>query len=523
MTTPAPARVRGDGTTDGVAAAAEVWRQRSGARSRGDVAYLVYLVIMVVLVFGVPVLWSSAMALARPDVLVHLRAQPAAGIVTGAWLALCAVLVLAGAVRGPAVLTQFFTVTLASSEMPRWRALARPYLRSAFVTTLAAGVLAVLVGATLEAADATDTPAVALLVVAALGAGLLAAAAWLIGEVAPAAVRRLVALLLFGAGVALAWLPAVGMPVLGPGAVYPPHASAPWAIGLLVAGVLASVGAVALLDRVRGAVLREQAARWESATVMATTGDLAAAAGSFRTPPSAGRGLPVVRVPARPGGCSTVRLYLRRDLLSLGRSPERTIVGVLASALAGAALAAAFAVAGPVSWVLVGVGSLALWLASGTVSEGIRHAVATLGAPGLFGQSAERQVLLHAVVPLVLVTVSSGLGGLTVDLASAGQGSAGMLVLPLLLAPLLVVGRVRDAAKGPMPLRLTMPMPTPAGDTSVLPMLAWQADALLLALAAGIALRLALGASPLAIVVVVALAATVFVVGARSRFSALRG
>lgn len=506
----------------GIGAASEVWRARSGARTRGDLAYLVYLVVMVVLILGAPVIGFTSASLARPDVLVHLRAENAAPILSGAWLALCAALVLAGAVRGPAVLTLFFTATLASSAMPRWRALARPFVRSALATTMAAGALAVLVGGTLEAAGSASTGEVVLLVVAALGAGLLAAAAWLIGEAATAAVRRLAALGLVAAGVALAGLPALGLPVLGPGATYPPHASPAWAFGLLGAGLLASVAAVRLLDRVRGDVLREQAGRWESATVLASTGDLAGAAGSFRTPPSAGRSLPVVRVPARPGSWSTVRLYVRRDLLALGRSPERTIVGALACALAGATLAAAFDVTGPISWVLVGVGSLVLWAASGAVTEGLRHAVATLGSPGLFGQSAERQVLLHAVVPLLLVTVGTGLGAVAVTASVGAAATAAMLVLPLVLAPLLVVGRVRDAAKGPMPLRLTMPMPTPAGDSSVFPMLAWQADALLLALAAGLALRLALGASALAVVVVVVIAAAVFVLGARSRFGALR-
>src|SRR5699024_4803014 len=45
--------------------------------------------------------------------------------------------------------------------------------------------------------------------------------------------------------------------------------------------------------------------------------------------------------------------------------------------------------------------------------------------------------------------------------------------------------RARDAAKGPMPLSLMTPIPTPQGDLSVLSVLVWQADALLLAVLAG--------------------------------------
>lgn len=497
-------------------AATEVWRSRSGARTRADIAYLLYLVVLTVLVLGAPVGRLAADALARPDVLVHLRSSDAPPVVTAVWLALCAVLVLAGAVRGPAVLTRFFTATLASSALPRWRALARPFLRSALATTFAAGVIAVLVGATLETAGHASTGAVALLVVAALGAGLLGAFSWLVGESAPQAVRRVVALVLLVGAALLAWSPVwLGGIVVGLGAAYPPVSSGAWAFALVGAGLVATVLGLRLLDRVRGDVLREQAERWESVTVMAGSGDLASAAGAFRTPPSGGRRLPAVRVPARPGSLSTLRLYLRRDLVTLGRAPERTVAGLLGAVLGGVVLGAAMQLPGPVGWTVLGVGALVLWAATGAFAEGMRHAVATLGAPGLLGQSAERQTALHAVAPLAIVTLCAAGGALA-------TGGLAALLLPLLLAPVLVAGRVRDAAKGPMPLRLTMPMPTAQGDASVVPMLFWQADALLIALVAAIALRLGLGSSVVIGVLVAAGAVLLLLTGARSRFSALR-
>src|SRR5699024_1187771 len=96
---------------------------------------------------------------------------------------------------------------------------------------------------------------------------------------------------------------------------------------------LATVVGIRLLDRLRGAVLREQAARWESAGTLATTGDLAGAAGGFRPPPTAGRRLPAI------GPRPLVLLYARRDAIAWLRSPERLAAGVLAG-LVGAALLA---------------------------------------------------------------------------------------------------------------------------------------------------------------------------------------
>jgi hypothetical protein len=51
----------------------------------------------------------------------------------------------------------------------------------------------------------------------------------------------------------------------------------------------------------------------------------------------------------------------------------------------------------------------------------------------------------------------------------------------VLSALLLVLVRVYDSAKGPLPLVLMAPVPTPAGDASALVIAAWQADAVILA------------------------------------------
>lgn len=163
------------------------------------------------------------------------------------------------------------------------------------------------------------------------------------------------------------------------------------------------------------------------------------------------------------------------------------MLGIIASLLSALSLGGSTLLTGPLAWFLLFLGTLALWFASGTFVDGIRHGVHTLGAPRLFGQSAAVQTLLHLIAPMVLLTVLGALGGVAAAItAGAGPGPALQAVLlPTLLAPVLIAGRARDAAKGPMPLSLSTPMPTPQGDMSVLPMLVWLSDAIMLALGVG--------------------------------------
>ncbi|MDN5821135.1 MAG: hypothetical protein L0H39_06575, partial [Brachybacterium sp.] len=268
----------------------------------------------------------------------------------------------------------------------------------------------------------------------------------------------------------------------GLGGAYP-AADAPhglWALLVLGAGIAATAVGIALLDRLQGAVLREQSMRWESVATVATSGDLAGAAGTFRPPPSAGRRLRAI------GPRPLVLLYARRDAVAWLRSPDRLAVGIVVALLAAAALAGSTQLTGPLAWAAVLLGTVALWGAGSTLVEGIRHGVHTLGAPRLFGQTVAVQVLLHALAPALLLTALAALGGGGLVLAGGiDEDAVGAALLPVALTPVLIAGQVRDAAKGPMPLQLMTPMPTAQGDGSVLVMLVWQSDALLLALLSG--------------------------------------
>ncbi|MGP9842793.1 hypothetical protein [Brachybacterium sp. 107] len=493
----------------------EVWAQRSQARTRGDVLYLVYVLALSVLIFGAPVIRAAGTALSRPDVVPFLIASGAPQTSTAITLVGGAGLVLLGAVRGPALLSPFFTASLASSAIPRRSVLWRPLLRSLAVTVLVAVIPAVLIAATLESAGHVEMGAVGWFALAAAGAGSLLCAAWFAGQLLGSAGRRLLAVALVLLGVGALMLPGG----IGLGGAYPVGGQRPGlsAVVLCVAGILAVGAVMLLLDRLRGAVLQEQAARWESATISATTMDLSGAAGFFQPAPAAGRRLPAI------GAGPLAVLYARRDLVAWLRSPERTVVGVIASLLSAAAVAGSTLFTGPLAWFVLLLGTLGLWLASGTFVDGIRHGVHTLGAPQLFGQSAAVQVLLHLTAPVVLLTALGALGGLGAWIAAGAVPGAVLLevLLPAVLAPVLIIGRARDAAKGPMPLSLSTPMPTPQGDISVLPMLLWLSDAILLALVVGALLLATASSGALWMVVVATVASALMGLMARVRLRAL--
>ncbi|WP_394215551.1 hypothetical protein [Brachybacterium vulturis] len=467
-----------------LSAVREVWARRGGARTGSDALYLFYLGALSVLVLGVPALRFAGGLLARPDVLPVLQHPLAPRLAGSAALTAVAALVLLGAVRGPALMAPFFTTTLAASGIRRRTVLWRPYVRALLVPTAMMVVVASLIAMTLSAAGDGATgggaggAAAVWCVLAAAGTGLLLGAAWLAGELLTARPRRLLAgALLLAAGLSALLPQGAGGSGLSPAAG---AAHGPWALLVLGTGIAATAVGVALLDRLRGTVLREQSMRWETVTTVATSGDLAGAAATFRPPPSAGRRLPAI------GPRPLVLLYARRDAVAWLRSPDRLAVGIVVGLLAAAALAGSTQLTGPLAGGAVLLGAGALWGAGSTLVEGIRHGVHTLGAPRLFGQTVAVQVLLHALAPALLLTTLAALGGAGLVLAGGiGEGALRAVLLPVALTPVLIAGQVRDAAKGPMPLQLMTPMPTAQGDGSVLVMLAWQSDALLLALLSG--------------------------------------
>ena len=498
----------------------EVWAQRSRARTRGDLLYLLYVVAMGAVVLGLPALLSAGRALARGDVLALLLSAGAPPTAIALSLAVAAGLVGLGAVRGPALLPPFFTATLAGGPLPRGRVLRRPFARALLLPLLAGALPAVLVAATLMAADRTGPGTAALLALAGVGLGLLWGGAWSAGQLLRPTPRRLL-ILLVGLGAAIAAAPPLmAVRELARGmwsqSVAPSDGQvAAWAVGLVAAGAAGVALCTALLGRLRGTELAAQATRWEAATTSATASDLAGAAGAFRALPAAGRRLRAI------GGGPTVLLYARRDAVAWLRTPDRCAGGALAVLLGAVALGGAPLLPGPAAWTALLLGALALRTGAGAFVDGIRHGVHTLGAPPLLGQRAGTQLLLHAAAPGLLLVTLGALGGTLVAVVGGGAGS-GSVLLPVAVAATVLAARAWEAAKGTMPLALATPIPTPQGDLSVLVMLAWQADAVVVPLLGAAALLLVLPSGPGAVLLTAAALVGLLVLLTRRRLRELQ-
>jgi hypothetical protein len=460
-----------------------IWSLRVGRPERTQTLWHVYLALTVLMVIGVPVarqlvLWGS-----RPMLVGVLTAPTTPALALAALGVAGAVAVTVGHQRGPAVLPRFLTATAASNDLPRRHALGRPYLRSLLVLTALTTTGGGLLGGVLVAGNGSGLTVVVTGSLLGLAAGLLLQAAWATGQVAGTAVRRMLsAVLLLATGVLTltTWTAPVAagrwagtmMGTLGT----PVGALVPLGVGIaaVCCGHLA-------LDRTRGIVLEQQAARWDSAMTSAGSADLTGAAGTYRARPTAGRHLPAVG--GATGPWSLITLYVRRDLVGWMRTPGRTalgVVGVLGGTVLICIALAWFPAVGPLAAAVgTGLGALTMWLASGVFVDGLRHGVETLGAPPLLAQGVGAQTVLHTIAPVLLLAS-------LVLLAGAAFGV--VLLVPLLQAAVCIVGRIRDVAKGPMPMRLLAPMLTPEGDVSVLPKVMWQADAPLIALGGGLLL-----------------------------------
>lgn len=451
--------------TSGTTATGPPGSAGTGART-SDTAYRVYLAVLVAGTLVGPVLHTLVVWLATPGLGTLLaREELPALIATGTglllWIALAA-----GTVRGPVVMSPFRVHVVAGGPRTRRASLGGRYVRMLLLVLVTGTVLGALPGAALLR---LGTGSSAALVEGALtGAGLagVLGVSWLAGQSLSRRGRRWTApSILAGAG-------AVALLLLRSRSVLPPN-QAGWCVLAVVVAVALAL-APHLLDRLRGPVLLEQAWRWRSATTAGGAGDLAAAATAYRSRPRR-------RGPADAVG-TTRRLpllFLRRDLVGAARTPVRSMVAAIVLCL-GLGLAAWVAV-GPVgsSWVGLALAFGLVYLALGVWSDGFRHGAEASAAPTLYGVSEQQLLWLHAALPAVLVMTLGTALGLTVVLL--GQPlTAG--ALPVAGAIFCVAVRAFDAARGPMPVLLLTPVPTPLGDLSGVAVALWQADSLLVAL-----------------------------------------
>jgi hypothetical protein len=447
-----------------------VHRGRGAHRTRSDTAYLVYVSVLVAAIAGVPVVRAIVLALATPSAMEALSDAGIARIVAvlGALLWLSALAL--GRIRGPIAPEPFVAVALGRSDISPRSAWARDLLWSAVGVCSSAGALAALaVSGFLAHAEAIDT-SIAFIVGSILFA-VPTAAAWLAGQVLPrrgAILLGVVLTALLAAAVFVPLRPPL-LPASAIAAVWPIASGATWAAlaALAVCAVAAVVVMAILLDRILPVTVEEHAQRWEAMTVLAATGDISGALDRTRARPTTGRR---VRIPfTQP----LIFAVLQRATIGLARTPLRTVVAVTALATAGVGWAWFAQLQGGPRWVpAIGAGVLT-FAALGSFIDGFREAADTAGRPALYGRSAGRMLLLHLPLPLLAGAVIP-----SVSAVVAGGGPQ-IAATAATIGVVLVAVRAYDSTKGPMPVELMMPVPTPAGDASSIGMWTWQADALL--------------------------------------------
>ncbi len=500
-------------TGERLAALRRAYRGRGDRRSPSDVAYNLYLAALAVPLVAFPIVRAVVLALLAPPTLAAL-VGPASIPVVGAVLGLVlAGLVWLGVLYGPVNLEPAFVRLLADTDLPRHRTLARPFATKATIVVVVLVLLAVLFGGVLVGAGAASLARAVRFTVLCAVLGVVGAVMWLAGQAAAPRVAG-------GVGGLIAVLSVLGLMVPGVGAVLPwgwvatawPPAAVSFALtdlALVLLAVVAVGSARLLLDLLRSARLADDAARWRAAGTAALSGDVAHALGGLRARPSVGRRWRAVR-----GGRSAV-VFLVRDLVGAARTPVRLAVGIVS--LVGAVLVVAVATSLPAGWVLAALGAALACLALGVLTDGFRHATDAAVAPPLYGYTTPALFTRHGLAPLVVAVAA----------IAAGIGAAAMLgmgarVLPVCVVLLLVVLiRAYDSAKGPLPVLLLTPVPSPFGDLSSLNVSLWQADALLIAVVTGALAAAAAPGSPVALLVLALVIAGLLVVGLRRRLRQL--
>lgn len=470
-----------------------VERSRAREAGPGQAAYRVYLVVMLLLTVGAPLLHLAWTWLTTPEVVAALAAPEAPHLAASACGLLWAGGLLLGRERGPVLHSPFRSWLLGSSDAPRWRAFGRGMSATLAVTSgLGALAAAAIIGALSSAGLAGDG---ALFIAASACAALIAAVAWLLGQAFPRSAALLAAGIVIAvaasllpsaaASGALPWSPlATLFPVLpGAGRAVPPGGgwSALSGLACLAAAGLAVVPWA--MSRLRLETLVAQSNRWQSATSLATMMEFGGAAELYRARPRIGRRWPAWhRAGARRRTPLPLRL-LRVDAVAAARTPVRATFAAVTLLAAGALLTAGASVP---AWPLgAAAGVLAFW-ALGPFTDGMHHAAQAASDLALYGLSDERLLASQLLFPLLAALLC--LGGGAAVVMFCGAPALGALVPALLLAPASLLLRLADALKGPLPAELLSPIPTPAGDAGALLRVGWALDAVLFAGLLGAAL-----------------------------------
>lgn len=475
-----------------------IYSRRVSRPSRRELLYTLYLSILVVWVFGVPIVRSGYNTASRPAVAEAFYTATAETAMQTAFGLLFAASVLAGRLRGPALLPPFLTYALAGNGMPRAITMRRAFIASGSVAASIIVVPTIVFAVAVNNSSGAGRTSAAIFVAVTVLCSIIAANLWLIGQILTTirAVALATAIVVLTAVTAYV-VDLRGYTVWGWASAHSPASQTlNWLpvhlLGLLTVGCLAYVPR--LLDQLKGADMLDQAVRWQSAGTLGATGDLAGALGEFRAKPHLGR-----YWSALGNGSSMLITIVRRDVVGSMRTPGRAVAGIAGLLTSGWLLSLAFTVPDFMVWLVAALGAWLGFIAVGVCCDGFRHTMETTTRPTLYGTSLHRQLVQHSLLPigctLVVSTLAAGAAAWWFELSPYA-------ILAAVSGQLFCVSvRLFDSAKGLLPPEVLAPAPTPFGDLSAIRVLWWQADALIIAVfLTGLTLMAAVAFTPMFLV-----------------------
>ncbi|WP_166350766.1 hypothetical protein [Phytoactinopolyspora limicola] len=443
------------------------------------IANAAYMSVLVLVVVIGPLGLAAVTALRDPGALAVMQSDSMTVIVGAVSGALLLLAFGFGQVRGPAMLDSFAVDVVVQGPRSRRGTLGRPFLVAAGLLTVFVGVLGALPLVILWLEDAVAVRSVVAFTSVSILVGVITSVTWLAGQVVSR--RKHAAIVVVGGAVYLVYLlvepvrPVIAWHWVAAGW---PGDDGPGALAFVLLAAVAAAGVVAvprLLDTIRYRDLREQAQTLSTAGSWALTGDLAGATAVFRAPPAVGRNW---RTPRHlPKGAR----WLWRDVLAMSRNPARLLRGVTSVGGCVLVLAQVDSVPSSIQPALVVLAVVLGYSGMTVFGDGFRLAADSAPRPRLVRYTVGHRLALHSMAPLSVCVVLSAM-------VAAGTGMSDRLSLPgaalaLESVVIILISTAYAAGKGPMPVSLLMPVPTPFGDASALAMFAWQFDGLILSAA----------------------------------------
>lgn len=455
----------------GASAGAFVRARHAGiGRAFGSTTMAVY-VIALLTIFLTPMLVNALVVVIAHPLIASALAAPQARNWTIFILGYAAlVAIVLGGIRGPIAPGRFEATVRLQSPQARWKALGPTALRALLSSTIAVTLLGLIIGIAGSIALNWSVGTVVWMSIAGFGLGVAVATARLLGQTK-------VPFLTTGYAVILSVTSVLSINYDG------------FSTAVIVElGVLA-VAAVWLvpfcLGRLRAQTVLKHSALAEASSTLTKTGDWSAASREYRPAPSTGRN---TRVLPRRLSATVVRTPWGL-WLSAWRTRQRAYIGVFLIAVGALLLGYGVSLAQPigdsrVDRVIIGVVlaaalSLIYW-GFGSFVESLEFAAETaasvaifrLSAGALLARTGAAYILLMLIISLPLTALLGYL--VNGDVGFLGPSLGGAIVLGLTQ---IAMARVHSATKGPLPPQMTTPIPTPAGDVSVLLILAWQCEA----------------------------------------------